>query len=216
MALLRSYAIPEVYGRSRTHSGGTYRIWRQVELTCIQGRNIGVPRSLDPSSNAGTTNDQEVRSDVEAVDLDLFCEVYLNSVLSGRTVVKKSTGSPDWHENFLFTDLPPFEKLAVVVWREKKLQKPFVIGTVYITLTNFRRGEQVEGWFPVLFGGATTASTQVGQLRLKIRLDESVVSLISCEDSPRETMIQGNRVTFFQIFKSDGCTYSMRLRVPGN
>lgn len=176
MALLRSYATPEIYGRSRAHSGGTYRIWRQVELTCIQGRNIGVPRSLDSIPNAGTTNDPEGRGDLEAVDLDLFCEVYFNSVLSGRTVVKKNTGSPDWHETFLFTDLPPFEKLAVVVWREKKLQKPFVIGTVYITLTNFRRGEHVEGWFPVLFGGVTTACTQVGQLRLKLRLNESVVS----------------------------------------
>jgi len=164
MALLRSYATPELYGRSRTHSGGTYRIWRQV---------------LDPISNAGTTNDPEARGDVEAMDLDIFCEVYFNSVLSGRTVVKKSSGSPDWHETFLFTDLPPFEKLAVVVWREKKLQKPFVIGTVYITLTNFRRGEHVDGWFPVLFGGVTTACTQVGQLRLKLRLDESVVSSIS-------------------------------------
>jgi len=179
MALLRSYATPELYGRSRTHSGGTYRIWRQVGLTCMQGRNIGVSHSLDPISNAGTTNDPEARGDVEAVDLDLFCEVYFNSVLSGRTVVKKSSGSPDWHETFLFTDLPPFEKLAVVVWREKKLQKPFVIGTVYITLTNFRRGEHVDGWFPVLFGGVTTACTQVGQLRLKLRLDESVVSSIS-------------------------------------
>ncbi len=137
---------------------------------------FGVLRSLDPTSSAGTTNDSEGRGDADAVDLDLFCEVYFNSVLSGRTVVKRSTGSPDWHETFLFTDLPPFEKLAVVVWREKKLQKPSVIGTVYITLTNFRRGEPVEGWFPVLSGGATTASTQAGLLRLKLRLDESVIS----------------------------------------
>src|SRR5882757_1183883 len=70
MALLRSYATPEAYGKSRMHSGGTYRIWRQVELTCVQGRNIGIP--LDPSFNPGTTSDPEGRADVEAVDLDLF------------------------------------------------------------------------------------------------------------------------------------------------
>ena len=177
-ALLRSYAIPEVYGKTHTHHGGTYRIWRQVELTCIQGRNIGVPRSIDPSSIATTSSDPEGRGDMEPVDLDLFCEVYFNNVLSGRTVVKKCMGSPDWHEIFLFTDLPPFEKLAIVVWREKRQQKPVAIGTMHITLTNFRRGEHVEGWFPVLFGGATTACTQVGQLRLKLRVDESAVSSI--------------------------------------
>jgi hypothetical protein len=184
MALLRSYTIPEVYGKSYTNWGGTYRIWRQVELTCIQGRNIGVPLSLDPSSIGTTAGDQEGRGDVESVDVDLFCEVYLNNVLSGRTVVKKSLGSPDWHEGFLFTDLPPFEKLAIVVWREKKLQKPFVVGTVYITLTNFRRGEDVEGWFPVLFGAASTACTQVGQLRLKFRVDESALPSIPLRCCP--------------------------------
>ncbi|KAI9512585.1 Rho GTPase activation protein, partial [Russula earlei] len=173
--LLRSYATPEVYGRSRAHLGGTYRMWRQVELTCIQGRNIGVPRTHDSTFSSGTMGDQEGRGDVDAVDLDLFCEVYFNSVLSGRTVVKKSMGSPDWHETFLLSDLPPFEKLAIVVWREKRLQKPFVIGTVYITLANFRRGEHVEGWFPVLISGTTATYTQVGQLRLKLRVDEEVV-----------------------------------------
>lgn len=173
MALLRSYASPELYGKTRAHGGGTYRIWRQVELTCIQGRNIGVPRSAESNSN-GTAGDLEGRGDAEAGDLDLFCEVYFNNVLSGRTVVKKSVGSPDWHESFLFTDLPPFEKLAIVVWREKKLQKPFVVGTVYITLTNFRRGQPVEGWFPVLFGSSTAACAEVvGQLRLKLKVDES-------------------------------------------
>jgi hypothetical protein len=179
MALLRSYAIPEVYGKSHTHWGGTYRIWRQVELTCVQGRNIGVPRSVDPSSIGPTASDPDGRGDVESVDLDLFCEVYFNNVLSGRTVVKKSMGSPDWHEIFLFTDLPPFDKLAIVIWREKRQQKPAAVGTVCITLTNFRRGEHVEGWFPILFGGATTACTQVGQLRLKLRVDELAVSFNS-------------------------------------
>jgi hypothetical protein len=210
MALLRSYAVPEVYGKSHTHWGGTYRIWRQVELTCIQGRNIGVPRSIDPSSSGTAASDPEGRGDVESVDLDLFCEVYFNNVLSGRTVVKKSMGSPDWHEIFLFTDLPPFEKMAIVVWREKRQQKPVTIGTVYITLTNFRRGEDVEGWFPVLFGGATTACTEVGQLRLKLRVDESAVSSI-----PLRLLVlnvtQGNRVTLLVVFESDGCTYGSKI-----
>ncbi len=181
MALLRSYAAPELYGKSRIQGGGTYRIWRQVELTCIQGRNIGVPRPAEFSSN-GTAGELEGRG--EAEDLDLFCEVYFNNVLSGRTVVKKSLGSPDWHESFLFADLPPFEKLAVVVWREKKLQKPFVVGTVGITLTNFRRGDYVEGWFPVLFGSSTAACTAVGQLRLKLKVDESVGFLLIFSIAP--------------------------------
>ncbi|KAI0068193.1 Rho GTPase activation protein [Artomyces pyxidatus] len=175
LALLRSYAAPEVYGKASSAEGGTYRIWRQVEVSCQSGRNIGMPRMVgDTPLHISGSGDHD-RGDNEAVDLDLFCEIYFNNILSGRTVVKKSLGSPDWHENFLFTDLPPFEKLAIVLWREKKLLKPSVVGTVYIALTNFRRGEYVEGWFPVLYGGSTAASVQVGQIRLKLKVDEEVI-----------------------------------------
>lgn len=178
MSLLRSYASPEVYGKAISPAdGGLYRIWRQVELTCVQGRNIGAVRILDegPHNSVGPPED-EVKDD-DAVDLDLFCEVYFNNVLSGRTVVKKSLGAPDWHETFTFADLPSFEKLAVVLWHEKKFMKPSLIGTVYVTLTNFRRGECIEGWFPVLHGASTSSSIQVGQIRLKIKVDESVSNL---------------------------------------
>ena len=42
LALLRSYATPEVYGRWLSpEDGGLYRMWRQVDLTCLQpGRNL--------------------------------------------------------------------------------------------------------------------------------------------------------------------------------
>ncbi|KAA1471480.1 Rho GTPase activation protein [Dentipellis sp. KUC8613] len=177
IALMRSYAVSEVYGRGQSSpDGGLYRIWRQVELTCIQGRNIGTARSLEENpTNVPTSGDSEYRSDGDSVDWDLYCEVYYNDTLSGRTVVKKSLGSPDWHESFTFSDLPPFEKLAIVVLREKKLTKPTAVGTVYITLTNFRRGEYVEGWFPLLQGGSAAASVQVGQIRLKLRVDEEII-----------------------------------------
>src|SRR5882762_5824620 len=134
MALLRSYATAEVYGSGIGSSdGGLYRMWRQVELTCIQGRNIGIPRAFSENLPVPSQLDSEARSDSDIVDLDLFCEVYFNQVLSARTVVKKGFGHPDWHEKFTFTDLPPFERLAIVLLRERKMLKPLVLGTVYIT-----------------------------------------------------------------------------------
>ncbi|KAI0322330.1 Rho GTPase activation protein [Amylostereum chailletii] len=176
MALLRSYAVPEVYGPSNTTEGGMYRMWRQVEVGCIQGRGFGSPRTSSESSTVtGVSLDEPDNYEGDAVDLDLFCEIYYNNTLSGRTVVKKSVGSPDWHEHFTFGDLPPFARLTVVLWREKKLTKPSVLGTVYITLANFRRGEYVEGWFPVLYGASSSSSIQVGQIRLKIKVDEEIV-----------------------------------------
>ncbi|KAI0778198.1 Rho GTPase activation protein [Trametes elegans] len=173
LALLRSYAMPEVYGRWLSpEDGGLYRMWRQVDLTCLQGRNLGVTRPL--AEEPSTADQLDARPDADAIELDVFCELFLNGVLAGRTTVKRGLGSPDWHERFLLADLPPFETLEIVVWREKRLSKPAVVGSVVIVLVNFRRGEAVEGWFPVLHGGQAS-STQAGEMRLKIRVDEEII-----------------------------------------
>lgn len=171
LALLRSYAMPEVYGRWLSpEDGGLYRMWRQVELTCLQGRNLGTSRPLSEDT-AG--HEADARSEGDAIDMDVYCEIFVNGCLSGRTTVKKGIGSPDWQERFTFSDLPPFENLEIVVFRDKKLTKPTVVGTVTIVLVNFRRGEYVEGWFPVLYGGPTS-SVQAGEMRLRVKVDESV------------------------------------------
>jgi hypothetical protein len=164
LVLLRSYAMPEVYGRwINSQEGGLYRMWRQVELTCIQGRNLGAARSLVDDLSIGDPDDN--------LDIDVYCSLCINGYLCGKTTVRKGVGSPDWHEGFTFTDLPPFETLEVMVWRHKRLAKPVLIGTIAIPLMNFRRGEHVEGWFPVL-SSAHLGSTMTGEVRLKLRVDE--------------------------------------------
>ena len=53
LALLRSYAMPEVYGRWLSpEDGGLYRMWRQVDLTVLQGRGLGATRPL-PADDLG-------------------------------------------------------------------------------------------------------------------------------------------------------------------
>jgi hypothetical protein len=148
-------------------------MWRQVELTVIQGRNLGNTKPFTEAfANAGTVSDLEFRPEPDAVDLDVFCEILLNDMLCGRTTVKKGIGSPDWHESFMLSDLPPFENLDIIIWREKRMFKPVIMGSVRVTLSNFRRGETVEGWFPVLYHGSIAAGLQAGEIRLKIRVDE--------------------------------------------
>ncbi|KAF9481431.1 GTPase activating protein [Pholiota conissans] len=168
-ALLKSYAIPEIYGRwFFPMDGGSYRMWRQVELTVIQGRNLGLTRYTYGTSSGDNP-------DNEGPDVDLSCEIHLNDILCSRTTAKKGLGSPDWHESFIYPGLPPFENLDIVVWREKKLYKPVVVGTTRVPLTNFRRGDTVEGWFPVVQAGAIGNEVQYGDLRLKIRVDEEII-----------------------------------------
>ena len=215
LVLLRSYASPEVYGRMiAAEQGGLYRMWRQIELFVLQGRNLGVrpktPETKRLGSRAGRRKDKEregseedeatgtgtgtvgttsggthatasghhqtvpgdgtsaiVSSDMEH---DLFCEVALDNVVSGRTTVKYRTSAPDWFESFTFRDLPGFGSMHVNVWRDRKLFGPSLIGVVEISLANFRRGEFVEGWWPVF--SPTGNGTQVGEVKLRMRVDE--------------------------------------------
>ncbi|KAJ6604651.1 GTPase activating protein [Mycena vulgaris] len=176
LALLRSYAIPEIYGRLFfPKDGGSYRMWRQVELTVIQARNLGNTRPFEMPNGAAVIAGTDANPEADPVDLDVSCEIHLNNTLCGRTTLKKGIGSPDWHENFTFTDLPPFDTLDIFVWKENKLFKPLLMGCVQVTLANFKRGESIEGWFPVLQQGPTGSDLQVGDIRLKIRVDEEII-----------------------------------------
>jgi hypothetical protein len=155
-------------------------MWRQVDLTVAQGRELGNPKPfIEAIANAGVVGGLESYTEPDAIDLDVSCEIRLNDMLCGRTTVKKGIGSPDWHESFVFSELPPFESLEVIVWREKRLFRPTKMGTIRVILNNFRRGETVEGWFPVLHNGPLASDLQVGDVRLKIRVHESVLWLLS-------------------------------------
>ncbi|KAF6766033.1 GTPase activating protein [Ephemerocybe angulata] len=170
LALLRSYAIPEIYGRwFFPLDGGSYRMWRQIDLNVDHGRNVGISRT--------DTDNAELPQDGEA-DADVSCEIHLNDIICGRTTTKKrgATATVEWHESFTFPELPPFDTLDLVVWREKKVSSPKVLGYIRIPLSNFRRGELIEGWFPIMQTHTGPArEIQVGELRLKIRVDEEIV-----------------------------------------
>jgi len=145
-------------------------MWRQVELCILQGRNLGNHSKAYLDANVTSVTVGEVEAD--PIDLDAFCEIHLNDNICARTTVKKGIGSPDWHEYFSFSDLPPFETLEVMVWREKRLSKPVSLGSVRIALTNFRRNEAVEGWFPVIQANGVSNSIQVGEIRMKLTVNE--------------------------------------------
>lgn len=147
-------------------------MWRQVELTVMQGRNLGCQKPFVDTNASSLTLGEDGRTESDPVDLDVFCEIHINDNVCGRTTVVKGIGSPDWHENFLFSDLPPFEALEVLLWKEKRLVKPTLLGSIRITLTNFRRSEDVEGWFPVIQSSGFLPGVQVGEIHMKLKVQE--------------------------------------------
>ncbi|KAL4070936.1 GTPase activating protein [Scleroderma citrinum] len=175
LVLLRSYAKPEIYGLSSVPcDGGLYRMWRQIDLVIMQGRYLGNAKSfVEPPIHSALNG--EHRAEADPVDLDVFCEIRLNDRLCGRTTVKKGIGSPEWHESFLFSDLPPFATLEIFLFKERRLTKPVLLGSIRIALTNFRRSEDVEGWFPVTQPRGPPCSILTGEIRMKLRVDEEII-----------------------------------------
>ncbi|KAG6857565.1 hypothetical protein H0H87_000164 [Tephrocybe sp. NHM501043] len=196
LALLRSYAVPEIYGRLVSPAdGGSYRMWRQLELTVIQGRGLGTVKLLEK----GGTGDG---GEPDVVDFAVSCHVYLNGILCGRTSEKKGVGSPDWHENLTFRDLPPFDSLVLLIRRDKKPMKSATLGSVTIPLAHFRRGEYVEGWFPVLHSGPTASDIQVGELRLKLLVFEEIILPHSTYASLLESFNARNLLDWIDDFEN--------------
>lgn len=141
-------------------------MWREVQLTVAQGRNLGTSKFYDPLHGP-----DDIENEVELRDIDVYCEIRLNDAIYARTTTKKGLGLPEWHETFTVSDLPPFESLEIVIFKEKKVLKPSVLGKVTIDLVTFRRGELLEGWYPVQ-NVNFSSQLQLGELRLKIRVNE--------------------------------------------
>lgn len=143
-------------------------MWREVHLTVAQGRNLGISKFYDPSQKP-----DDVENEVELKDIDVYCDILLNDVVCAHTTLKRGLGLPEWHESFVFSDLPPFESLEIVIWKEKKVLKPSILGKVIVDLITFRRGELLEGWYPVQSPNISS-QLQLGELRLKVRVNEWV------------------------------------------
>lgn len=74
IALLRSYAVAEIYGRNHApKDGGLYRMWRQVQLEINQARNLG--SSKPPTELASSPMSSEFDGSSDGVDMEVSCEV---------------------------------------------------------------------------------------------------------------------------------------------
>jgi hypothetical protein len=172
-------------------------MWRQVEVHCISARDLGQTRYLadsnpsetrpplpvtpehSASSNGSDSNGSWASGTSDGSgDYEVWCEIWVNSMLCARTTVKKYTVTPEWHETFIIADLPPYDNLQITLYKEKRGSTRTVpIGSVVVSLSTFQRGEYMEGWNPIV-GASTNVSTgsgfynQVGEMRLKLKVDE--------------------------------------------
>ncbi|KAG8899531.1 hypothetical protein FRB99_006584 [Tulasnella sp. 403] len=140
LLLLRSFAQPEAYGRDALPDplvrdiGGLYRAWRGIELGVLEGRALlsGSGTGTNPAMTSLPKGpDADVSGSKEASlpssEYDLYCEIHIDSLLSGRTTTKRvaaphpSSTEPAvlWHESFLWPDMPFSNTLVIAIWKTK-------------------------------------------------------------------------------------------------
>ncbi|KAI2080450.1 GTPase activating factor [Ophidiomyces ophidiicola] len=134
---------------------------------------------------------------------DYYAEVLLDGEVQAKTAVRNDTSTPFWRDDFAFHDLPPVLSNASVVvktldsaekdWKliargpysfEDVTNGPLSVmddveiashdatyGKVDLRLEDLERGSGFEKWWPIL----DDRDRQVGEMLMKVQLDETVV-----------------------------------------
>ncbi|KAK3401657.1 hypothetical protein B0T20DRAFT_402298 [Sordaria brevicollis] len=128
-ALLRAFAVPDIYGldpssRGRVYEvtnlnaapkGETFRIEKTIKVRVTEARlrNRAHPQEANLMERQG-----KHVAELDPVVGNYFAEVILDGEVRGRTSTKPNTKNPFWREDCEFTDLPPsLPYLSVVLKR---------------------------------------------------------------------------------------------------
>jgi hypothetical protein len=118
-----------------------------------------------------------------------YCLVLLDGAVVARTKVRASgTGSIVWVEKFCMAEVPSLSSLQVDVICSQRTGKYSLLGSVDIPIETMRRGEDVEGWFPIWaqrrVDDAAAANARsdlsygremIGELKMVIRVREETI-----------------------------------------
>jgi hypothetical protein len=200
--LLRAFTMPEIYGPVSNGGGlepicdGTipspkncscedsYRIQRGLFLRVVEAK-------ITMNSN----NEKES-------GLDCYAEVILDGEARAKTMVRTKTHNPFWREDYEFTDLPTVLVDAGVVlkqrdprWKTKAVgsvtgsggyggglggmslpgANDAVIGRVDVRLDDLNTSTAMEGWLPLTNTRKDGNEERVGEVYLKIEMEELIV-----------------------------------------
>ncbi|KAE8210245.1 hypothetical protein CF327_g5866 [Tilletia walkeri] len=167
--LLRICAQPEVYGSPLSISkGGTHRFYRQIDLT-INGVRFLSNTSADPNalmeaymspSGSGAALNSRPTTSAAGQDRDFdgaredtimqcYCVVRSGPYAIAKTKVHSTTSTTLWLEKFSVGDLAPWTTLTVELMQSQRGGKSSLFGVVDLPVQTMRRGEDIDGWFPI-------------------------------------------------------------------
>lgn len=154
------------------------------------GSNAGASRKTTAESAAGVISGSgPPTSFANSNFCACYCLIRLAGAVVARTKVRGGgTGSIVWVEKFTLSDLPALSGLQVDVIASQRAGKYALIGHVDLPLETMRRGEDVEGWFPIwatrkvedlahvkVKADPSYGREMVGELKMVIRVREETI-----------------------------------------
>lgn len=209
-----------------------FRVERHLYLRVTEAK-VHAPRettdfSTRTSPRTGSSHGQDW------VTGDYYAEVMLDGETRARTAFKTDTSNPFWREDYEFLDLPPVLSSASVVLKTRNMEQrdwtlvshgtldyekgevnalsaggdieispmDSMYGTVDLRLSDVERGKDNERWWPI----CNEREEVVGEMFMKLRLEESVVLLSQDYQQLSETLSSF----------SNGLTQQMAAALPSD
>lgn len=131
-----------------------------------------------------------------------YCLIWMASVLVAQTkMCNSSFKSMTWFDKFSLKDLPSLTSLQIDIMHSGRNGKSGVLGTVNLPVETMRRGEPLEGWFPIWASRAREADTAstpavegcysdevVGEIKIAINVTEETILPVKRYTSVEEAL----------------------------
>lgn len=202
---------------SLPNASDMFRIERQLSIRIVEARMTSISRDkeiIEQSRNRRPTRAQTPNK--KPVPAEHYAEILLDGEVRAKTAVKAETTTPFWREEFTFHDLPPVLSTASIILKSlNSSQKDWTLvnhgsfslsqppvnpvstgtdvqvssldttcGIVNVALGDLESGEGVEKWWPII----DSADQQVGEMLMRIQLDETIV-LMSQDYEPLSELL---------------------------
>lgn len=100
-------------------------------------------------SDGSSQNNHAAYNQPQLLPCSCFCQVWMNGEVIARTKMESGTANIAWFDKFALQDLPKLEMLYIEILQSWRAGRYVQLGTVDLPVETMRRGEKIEGWFPI-------------------------------------------------------------------
>jgi hypothetical protein len=181
-------------------------------ISGLSGRERILEGATLPFASTTSTNyemERKISDGINAATPSCYCLVWMSGELIAQTkMCNSSFKSMTWFDKFSLRDLPTLTSIQIEVMQSGGKGKSGVLGTVNLPIETMRRGESIEGWFPIWASRARETETasssspidcvyndeMVGEIKIDIKIAEETVLPLKKYAAVEEALSSNNHL----------------------